>query len=560
MAAGSLDVLIRFVGDSSKLQAETSKVQGTGAKIKSWAKGIGAAIGVAFAVDKIKDFVNAGAELQDQMGASQVIFGSAAKDVQKFASGAATSFGISKTAALDAANNFAAFGKGAGLTGKQLGSFSTDLVGLAGDLASFRGTSTEQAIEAIGAALRGETEPIRAYGVLLDDASLRQEALSKGLISTTKQALTPQQKVLAAQSLLFKQTSDAQGDYARTSDSAANQQKTLNAQLDNASAAIGTALLPAVQAFLPLLQTAAQFFAQNAGVLVPLVATILAIVAAVKLWTVVQTVLNVVMSANPIGLIVIAIAALIAGIILLVKNWDTITAAFKAAFGWLKQNWPLLLPILLGPFGAVVLLIMKNWDTIKTGAQAVINWFRSTWSTISTALTAPFRVAWSAISGVISSIRSGIQGAYNFVKGIVDSIAKVISGVVTTAKNVATDVGNALKGPLNTIIRAWNRLGIPGFSVSINMPGPIPDISFHWGGIDLPNIPELVRGGTVMRTGLALVHEGEAFSGVGRNFGNTYNLNVNVAPGTDPAQVGRVLVDYIGAFERANGTRWRTTA
>ncbi|HEY7009032.1 MAG TPA: hypothetical protein VH395_08840, partial [Jatrophihabitantaceae bacterium] len=173
MAAGSLDVLIRFVGDSSKLQAETAKVQGTGAKIKSWAKGIGAAIGVAFAIDKIKEFVNAGAELQDQLGASQVIFGKASKEVQSFASNAATSFGISKTAALDAANNFAAFGKGAGLTGKDLAGFSTNLVGLAGDLASFRGTSTEQAIEAIGAALRGETEPIRAYGVLLDDASLR---------------------------------------------------------------------------------------------------------------------------------------------------------------------------------------------------------------------------------------------------------------------------------------------------------------------------------------------------------------------------------------------------
>ncbi|HKE67432.1 MAG TPA: hypothetical protein VKB59_22730 [Micromonosporaceae bacterium] len=555
MAAGSLDVLIRFVGDSSKLQAETAKVQGTGAKIKTWAKGIGAAIGIAFAVDKIRDFVNAGAELQDQISASQVIFGQAAGAVEKFASSSATAFGISKSAALDAANNFAAFGKGAGLTGKQLAGFSTDLVGLAGDLASFRGTSTEQAIEAIGAALRGETEPIRAYGVLLDDASLRQEALAKGLIATTKQALTPQQKVLAAQSLLFKQTSDAQGDYARTSDSAANQQKTLNAQMENASAAIGTALLPVVQQLLPLLQTAAQFFADNAGILVPLTATILAIVAAVKLWAIAQGVLNVVLTANPIGLIVIGIAALIAGIVLLVKNWDKVTAAFKAAFGWLKQNWPLLLAILTGPIGAAVALIVKNWDTVKAGASAVISWLRTAWSALTNILTAPFRAAWSVISGIFGQIRNAAAAVWNFVSGIVSSITGAVLGAVHTVGGVGSRIAEAIKGPINAVIRAWNRLGIPGFTFKQELPGPLPDISFHWGGIDLPNIPELARGGYVMRTGLALVHEGEAFSGTGGNFGNTYNLHVTVGPGTDPAQTGRTIVDYIGAFERANGRK-----
>ena len=71
----------------------------------------------------------------------------------------------------------------------------------------------------------GESEPIRNYGVLLDDATLRQEAFALGITKTTKDALTPQQKVLAAQSAIFKQTTDAQGDFARTSDSAANAQR-----------------------------------------------------------------------------------------------------------------------------------------------------------------------------------------------------------------------------------------------------------------------------------------------------------------------------------------------
>src|SRR5262245_48519550 len=246
MAAGSVDIAVRFLADASSIQKEAGKSEGSGGKIKSWAKGIGAAIGTAFAVDQIRDWIGAASELQDAVSASQQIFGDAAGTVSKFAGSAATAFGISKSEATNAANTFATFGKSAGLSGENLAGFATNLTGLAGDLASFRGTTPEQAIEAIGAALRGESEPIRQYGVLLDDATLRARAMKMGLISTTKDALTPQQKVLAAQQEILAQTTDAQGDFARTSDSAANQQKTLSAQLDNTQAALGTALLPVI--------------------------------------------------------------------------------------------------------------------------------------------------------------------------------------------------------------------------------------------------------------------------------------------------------------------------
>jgi hypothetical protein len=119
-------------------------------------------------------------------------------------------------------------------------------VKLSSDLASFNNTSPEQAINAIGSALRGEAEPLRQYGVLLDDASLRQAALELGIVSTTKNALTPQQKVLAAQALIYQQTSAAQGDFERTSDGLANRTRILTAQLENAKTTIGQALLPVV--------------------------------------------------------------------------------------------------------------------------------------------------------------------------------------------------------------------------------------------------------------------------------------------------------------------------
>jgi hypothetical protein len=211
-------------------------------------KGIGIAAGAVFAAAVAVGIssVKAARDLGETQSAVNVIFGKSSKAVLEFGATADRAFGQSQNQALNAANTFATFGKSAGLSGQALVGFSTKMVGLAGDLASFKNTSPEEAIMAIGAALRGESEPIRRYGVLLDDATLRQEAVRLGIIKTTKTALTPQQRVLAAQSAILKQTSDAQGDFARTSGGLANQQRIAAAQIENLKVRIGTGLLPVV--------------------------------------------------------------------------------------------------------------------------------------------------------------------------------------------------------------------------------------------------------------------------------------------------------------------------
>jgi hypothetical protein len=217
------------------------------------------------------DAVKAASDLSETISKVGVLFGDTAEDIEKFASGAATSLGQTKQQALDAASTFATFGKAAGLSGKDLSKFSIDFVKLSSDLASFNNTSPEQAINAIGSALRGEAEPLRQYGVLLDDASLRQAALELGIISTTKNALTPQQKVLAAQALIYQQTSAAQGDFERTSDGLANKTRILTAQLENAKVTIGEALLPIVlelatlfsEKVIPIVQSVADAFGEK---------------------------------------------------------------------------------------------------------------------------------------------------------------------------------------------------------------------------------------------------------------------------------------------------------
>jgi hypothetical protein len=238
-----------------------------------------------------KDVIGIASDLGESQSKVNVIFGEGAKDVEAFSKQAAKSMGQSRRAVLQAAGTFGTFGKAAGLGGKDLAKFSNDFTKLAGDLASFNNTSPEEAVEAIGAALRGEAEPMRRFGVLLNDATLKAEAMALGIYDGSG-ALTDQQKILAAQSAIYKQTGDAQGDFERTSEGLANSQRILSASIDDTKASIGDALLPIVEEVIPYLKDFADWARDNPGTFTKIAGAIGAIAAS-------TVALNIAMSVNP---------------------------------------------------------------------------------------------------------------------------------------------------------------------------------------------------------------------------------------------------------------------
>lgn len=274
-------------------------------KFRGFAKAAGVALtgGLITAGAAMVKFGDQASDLAETQSKVNQIFGAeGARALDKFADTAAKNLGQSKQQALDAASTFAIFGKGANLAGKDLVDFSTDMTTLASDLASFHNASPEEAIEAIGSALRGEAEPIRRFGVLLDDATLRNEALKLGLIKTTKEALTPQQKVLAAQAAIMNQTKDAQGDFARTSDGLANKQRILKAELSNMTTELGAKALPVMLKFVTGLKDTAEWVDENRATVIPLIgvlgglaAAVVTVNAAVRAYTATQQAAGVVM-------------------------------------------------------------------------------------------------------------------------------------------------------------------------------------------------------------------------------------------------------------------------
>jgi hypothetical protein len=244
---------LSLLADVQKFLAGMDKAEkgtkGLNTSVGKYSKAMAASFAVAsvaaatFATKLGIDAAKAASDVAEEVSKAQVIFGDGSKEIENFSETAAQSLGLSRIEALKANSTFATFGKGAGLTGKDLTKFSKSATTLAADLGSFYNTKADDAITAIGAALRGESEPIRKYGVLLDDATLKAKAMEMGLYDG-EGALDAQAKSLAAYEVILDQTKDAQGDFARTSDGAAGQTKIFQAELDNLKVSFGNNVLP----------------------------------------------------------------------------------------------------------------------------------------------------------------------------------------------------------------------------------------------------------------------------------------------------------------------------
>ena len=148
---------------------------------------------------------------------------------------------------MDAADNFGNLFKNLGIATDASATMSKQLVTTASDLASFFNADPSQMLEAVSSALAGEYDPLQRYGMAINAAAVQQEALSSGL-AKTKNEITPAIQAQAAYALILKNTGAAQGDFARTADGAANQQRIFAAGMTNLKATLGTELLPVLNA------------------------------------------------------------------------------------------------------------------------------------------------------------------------------------------------------------------------------------------------------------------------------------------------------------------------
>lgn len=244
MARKGSIINVVIAGDSKKLRKSLGTAKQSLGDFSKKVGQISIAAGAAFAAIGAKS-VGLAVDFEESLSKSQQIFGDMAKFVEAGAKDAATAVGLSQAEFLEAASGFGIFGKAAGLGGRELNSFSQDLVTLAADVASFNNLRPEEALEKLQAGLRGSNEPLQSIGVLINAAAVETKALELGLADANGE-ISEGNKILARSELIYEQLgkSGTLGDFARTSGGLANTQRILTARFKNLGIALGKVLLP----------------------------------------------------------------------------------------------------------------------------------------------------------------------------------------------------------------------------------------------------------------------------------------------------------------------------
>lgn len=355
-----------------------------------------------------------------------------------------------------------------GLTGSQI----RDLTPLLQDYAAKTGKDLPTAAQDLGKAMLGQGKALKAIGLDFTDAG----SLGGNF-----------EQVMAGLRTQVGGFAESEGT------SAAGKSEILKNRFGELQEAAGAKLTPALITLADVGLRVVGWIEENqttaialVGVLGGFAAIVWGVNAATSAWAAIQAVStgatavatgaqwlwNAALTANPIGLVVVAIAALVAGIIWFATQTETgrrvtqaamggVRDAFgwvwdkaSALFGWVRGNWPLLLGILTGPIGLAVLAITRNWDAIKGGVGDLLGWFAGV----------PGRMA-GALSGMWDPLWAGFRAV------------------------------------ANRIIRGWNNLelSIGGGSV---FGVDVPRVT-----LATPNLPMLATGGTAITPGLAIVGE-----------------------------------------------------
>ena len=225
-----------------KVTAAGTKITAVGDKITTVGKTLTTAITAPLIAAGVASFKFA-SDMDESINKVDVAFQDSADVVKEFAQTALTSFGISEGEALDAAATFGDMATSMGLSTEAAAEMAAALVGLSGDLASFKNIGIEEANTALKGIFTGETESLKTLGIVMTETQLAAYALEKGITDNVS-AMSQAEKVMLRYQFILDATKNAQGDFARTSGGAANQMRIFTEGAKELATSFGQILLP----------------------------------------------------------------------------------------------------------------------------------------------------------------------------------------------------------------------------------------------------------------------------------------------------------------------------
>lgn len=238
---------------------------GSANKAKSNSFSLAAALGKLYAsywllfraFSKIKDAIDISSSLTEVENVVRTTFGNYEKLIQDFSKTSIQDFGMSELTAKQVASRFQAMGTAMGFSQGKMADMSLQLTKLTADMASFYDMEQSDVARNLQAVFTGETEPLRKYGLDLTQATLKEWAMKQGLDADIS-SMTQAEKTMLRYQYVMANTAAAQGDFARTSDTWANQVRILKQSFEQLAAIIGGALINAFKPFVRTLNAVMQ--------------------------------------------------------------------------------------------------------------------------------------------------------------------------------------------------------------------------------------------------------------------------------------------------------------
>lgn len=425
------EMRVNLLGNAKSLLNALSKADSKLQKFGKKAKNVGKTLSVSvtapiaiaggFAIKMASDF-------EESLNKIDVAFGKSGSEVKKFAETARNQFGIAEGTALDMAAMFGDMGTSMGLTQGEAANMSKSLVGLAGDLSSFKNIQVDVATTALGAIFTGETESLKKLGIVMTEANLKTFALSQGIQKNIKD-MTQAEKTQLRYAFIMANTTNAQGDFIRTQDGAANQMRIFSQGLKELATEFGQILLPA---FTKIVTKANE-----------LINEFIALDDKTK-----KTILIVAGLAAAIGPVLLALGT----IITIAPAVGTALTAMSGPVG-----------LIVAGLTAIAYVIATNWKPIKKAVLDVANYFIDLYNesfafrVLVEAISATFKIAFIRIKLIMKNIYTVVTGAFKTIGNVVGDFGTILKGAFTLDHTLigigVSEMTKSLKGGFEDIVK-----------------------------------------------------------------------------------------------------------
>ena len=454
------------------------------------AKGVAVATGALGALG-LKS-IGVASDLQEIQNVVDITFGDGATIINDWAKTTKESFGLSELQAKKYSSTLGAMMKSSGLSADASRDMSMAMTELTADMSSFYNLGHEEAFEKIKSGISGEVEPLRSLGINMSVANMEAFALAQGINKSWNEMSQAEQTTLRYQ-YLMQQSAVALGDFARTADGLANSTRTAQVTIQEIAQKLGDLLYPIAQNVMvkvnelgnslktaldnPEVQASITSLAETLGELalklLDLVVTYLpslingltwflsnlpqitalfvglytaiktftiinTIVKAYKAWTTVTTgltiaqkLLNLVMLANPIGIIIGLIAGLVAAFVVLWNTSDTFRDKLTIAWNTIKSVFDTVWTSIANFFTV----------TIPQIVTSVINWFAQL----------PERIG-EFFNQLWNSIVTWVSNTWN---SLVNAVKNIVESVINFFATLPERIGYFLGFMLGKIVNIW---------------------------------------------------------------------------------------------------------